>query len=262
MRTETLGPFTAGIDRTLVKGGPEKTVLYDLLNGYIDISGRAVSRPGSSQETSTLAGTKGLAVFGGKFVVFASSVVAMADSRFVCAVLVHPTDSTKTVAKIHYADAIAGALYVAAEFDNGDIFHYWLNPADTWAASHDYQVGDLVQPAVENGFVYRAARFDAPAPSWAPKVTRALNDYVEPTTYNGFKYKATEVDGANPRSGDTEPTWPTSDGATVYEDTNIPTIAPGGTTTDPGDAPGSGTTDRYGSGTGANRSGGGHTERQ
>lgn len=260
MRTSTVGPFTNGIDRKHVKGGASPTAVYDLLNGYVDITGRAVSRPGTQQDAQLPPGTKGLTVFGGKFHVFATVVTAMADPRYVCDVLLHPTDQTQTLAHIHYADGMAGALYVVAEFANGDVFHYWLNDADvtTWKHNHVYDIGDLVAPTVPNGLVYRAARFDAPSPKWSPKVQRALNDYVEPTTYNGFKYLCIEVDGANPRSGDTEPKWPIRRGATVFEDTNITTTtSPGDTTPDPPDSTGGQTQDRYGTGTGAGSTGNG-----
>lgn len=87
--------------------------------------------------------------------------------------------------------------------------------------------------------------------STGTSVTASAPDVIEPTTYNGFEYVASAVFGASPHSGVTEPTWPTSVGATINEDadstfTSAPTVTPNPTNVVP-----TSVKDRYGSGTGS-----------
>lgn len=241
--------------RLLDKGGASAESLYELTNGYINASRRATHRPGTTLETASLGGTKGLCVFKGAFVVFSHQVTPMSDSRFTCEVLTHPTDPNQPLADIHFAEPFLGHLYVSAEFADGSVYHYWLQVAETWAAGSNYKVGDLVQPSVPNGYAYRATRSgDAPL-TWAPDVARAVNDVVVPTVDNGFDYIVTSVIGDAPRSGSTEPNWPEADGATVFEDTGreppTPPSGDGSGQTLPSDVE-----DRYGSGSGSGGSGG------
>ena len=42
----------------------------------------------------------------------------------------------------------AAPIGTTAEFENGDVFHYWLQTGDTWQADHVYQLGDIVSPSV------------------------------------------------------------------------------------------------------------------
>lgn len=163
--------------------------------------------------------------------------------------------NTIALEKIHFAEPFMGALYVAAEFENGNIYHYWLQPGTQWEASKVYQLGDLVYPAIPTGYVYKAVRLGSAYPPWAANASRSdgttsgyVQSMIEPTTYNGFYYTCIATTGSNPRSGTTEPDWPTEDGATVIEstdnppDVNIPTTT---TATDAGTVP-STVTDRYG----------------
>ena len=139
---------------------------------------------------------------------------------FVVDILRHPQASFSGRLKyIHFASPFLGYLYVVAEFDNGDVFHYWLQNPQTWLANHQYQVGDLVQPTVPNGYYYKAMPAVNP-PAWAPNVSRANGGIVQPTIPNGYKYTVTATNGANPASGAIEPIWPAVDGATVIEFTD------------------------------------------
>jgi len=150
-----------------------------------------------------------------------------------------------------------GALYVVAEFENGNIYHYWLQPGEAWEANHAYKAGDLVYPSTPTGLVYRASRLGSANPPWAPDVPRYdgsggsgyEQSVIEPTTYNDFFYTAIATTGSNPRSGTEEPIWPTTDGATVVESTdNPPDVNTPTTTQDPSSSttPSSPVTDRYG----------------
>jgi hypothetical protein len=216
----TLTALKAGIDRRKRKGGTNPGELYDLLNGYVNGRGRIVARGGTEEETTALAGTIGLMTFDDEFVVFAIEAVAV-PSGYVCEIIQHPITPTLELAKIHFAEAYMGFPYVCAEFANGDVYDFWLRRADAWEAETVYLEGQLVEPTTPNGYVYRAKRTGAAAPTWAPNVLRAENDIIEPTVANGYRYTCTDVLGANPRSGATEPTWPTETGALVYEDTDL-----------------------------------------
>lgn len=137
-----------------------------------------------------------------------------------------PSVNAIPIKEIHFAAPYLGFLYVVAEFQPdssglGSVFHYWLQLSGTWAPNTDYRIGDVVQPIVPNGLLYTASRKSAPNPVWAPNVQHAVNDQVEPTTPNGFYFKVTAVQGSNPTSGNTEPTWPTADGATITENSQL-----------------------------------------
>lgn len=183
------------------------------------------------------------------------------DSYVVTIVGVGETGTTTTpgenfaLEKIHFAQPFMGALYVVAEFDDGGVFHYWLQQGEQWEADKVYKAGDLVYPETPTGFVYRAKRLGSANPPWAANALRydgTTSGYeasvIEPTVYNDFYYTCIATTGASPRSGETEPEWPVVDGATVIEstdnppDVNIPTTTvEGGTNT-----PASTTVGRYG----------------
>jgi Concanavalin A-like lectin/glucanases superfamily len=161
--------------------------------------------------------------------------------------------------EIHFASPFMGVLFVTAEFSvadpvvlaqYGSVFHYWIQSGSTWVASKDRMIGDIVVPSVLNGLEYVASRHGTPNPVWAPSVLHSVNDRVEPTVPNGFYFTAITTEGANPVSGATEPTWPTTDSATVTENSavdsdqvaSLVTAAP----QPPTNVPGSTITTRYG----------------
>lgn len=232
MSAQALGPVKAGITRLREKGGASADSLFNLVNGYVTAA-RSIEQRAGTVHVQALppAGTKGLCTFRGKLHVFASTPVAVANPLFVVDILRHPVINTAALADIHFAKPYLGYLYVSAEFDNGDVYHYWLQAVETWKPDTIYRIGQAVQPTVPNGFVYTAQRLGAPYPVWAPNVRRAIGDRVEPTTPNSFYYEVIDTVGADPRSGTTEPTWPLADGASIFEDTGKPTPPPqsGGT---------------------------------
>lgn len=120
---------------------------------------------------------------------------------------------------IHFVGVILGELYVAAEFVDGTLKHYFLQEPDAWQANHVYALGELVQPTVPNGYYYQApAAVNAPA--WASGTVYAVGDTVQPITPNGWTYTVVEVTGDSPTSGEEEPVWPTREGAQVFEGTD------------------------------------------
>lgn len=151
---------------------------------------------------------------------------------------------------IHFAEPFMGALYVVAEFSNGNIYHYWLQEGEQWEANKVYKLGDLVFPADDTGLVYRATRLGSANPPWGAHVPRFDASYgsgyevsvIEPTVYNDYYYTCIATTGASPRSGTIEPDWPTEDGATVIEstdnppDVNIPTSIDASASTTPASA--------------------------
>lgn len=162
--------------------------------------------------------------------------------------------STIALEKIHFAEPFMGALYVAAEFEDGSIYHYWLQSGVTWEASTAYKAGDVIQPTVPNGIVYRAKRYGSAYPAWAPSVLRYdgtstgyEQSIIEPTVYNDFYYTCIYTVGTLPRSGTVEPTWPTEDGATVIESSdNPPDVTTPATVSPASNTVPSAVTDRYG----------------
>ena len=219
-RLTQLNASTGGINRLRIKGGPKPTNLYDLVNAYVDASGAPTSRPGTEQDVLLPEGTKGLMAFNGGLVVFSHLALSVSDPKYSVETIIHPTIPTAPLLEIHFAGPYLGFPYVAAEFINGDVFHYWLQRRSAWQAETAYREGDVVEPSTPNGYAYRAHRIGAPGVAWAPDVARANGDKVEPTVANGFEYTVIDTMGANPRSGTTEPVWPEQTGGVVIEETN------------------------------------------
>lgn len=226
MSEVVLNTLKAGINRLRTKGGADPSSLYDLLNGYVTIDGSTVSRPGSDEDATLPAGTVGLCAFNGGLVVFSDSPKANMPPGYTCEVLRYPNapgDAAPTLSKVYFDKPFLGHLYVVAEFSTGEIFHYWLLATGTsatvatWEASHQYNVDAVVQPNVPNGFYYKPASSQIP-PAWQPNEAHAVGDQCVPSVLTGWKFTVIEADGAHPASGDTEPDWPTEDGATVTED--------------------------------------------
>jgi hypothetical protein len=245
MRQVLLNDFSGGVNRLRTKGGASEKYLYTLENAYVTHENTIQSRPASVAFHKLPAGTKGLAAFQNKLHVFADTIIAMTDDRFVCNVIKHPTNPDASLYEIHKAVPFVGHLYVVAEFIDGDVYHYWLRNPDTWSASTDYLQNDLVIPSVPNGYAYRARRLGSARPAWAAGTARAVNDTIEPTVYNGFYFTVTAVYGTNPSSGQVEPAWNASAGATTIESSDGQVQAPVVVTTpviigpQPGTGPGS-----------------------
>lgn len=137
------------------------------------------------------------------------------------------------VVKVHFAGLILGKIYVAAEFNTGLVRHYWLQEPGNWSPDTIYGLGQLVQPSDHDGYYYQA-NTAGKSPAWAAGQPKIVGDVVQPTTPNGWEYVATDVTG-NAVTGTTEPAWPTSEGATVFEGTDSITIPSGsGTATGAG----------------------------
>ena len=216
MRQEALTTIKGGLNRLRTKGAALKDSLYELKNGYVTVERTVEVRPGTILEHTLPAGTLGLVAYNSKFHVFASDDVSGIDTdNFTLHILRAPDGEDLTT--IHFAKPFLGALYVAAEFADGDIYHFWLQDPDAWAASTTYDANKIIEPTTENSYVYRATRLGPPYPKWTPGAPLTVGDKIEPTTYNGFYFEVVAVNGDNPRTGTTEPDFDVTEGAIVVE---------------------------------------------
>ena len=224
-----------GMNRMRVKGSPSPESLYELTNAYVDASGAIRSRPGTTLDVTFPAGTHGLMPYQDRLLVFATTVIATGDADYECVAVPHPTDSTVEIEKIHFAAPFMGYPFVVVEYDNADVYYFWLQETDAWEASTAYSLGDTVQPTTANGYVYVATRLDSPGVTWAAGVEREVGDAVEATTFDGFQYTVTVAEGNPARSGETEPTWNAEDGALTEESVDFTPASNSSTgSTDPG----------------------------
>lgn len=218
MRIVPLSTANAGMTRLRSKGHAAPNTLYDLLNGYITQAGTVRPRPGTQTDIVLPPDTKGLVAHKCRLYVFSHTPqVTSNPDKYIVATLRHPIDPNIKIVQIHFAAPFMGFLYVAAEFEDGNTWHYWLEELDTWSPNTDFKVGDRVFPDTENGFAYRATRPGSPYPAWTANTQRAIDDVIEPTIHNGYKYTVIAVTGENPRSGTLEPNWPSESGAQVVE---------------------------------------------
>ncbi|WWW34526.1 hypothetical protein V8017_16080 [Stenotrophomonas rhizophila] len=228
-RIVTLNAAKGGINRLRTKGGADPSTLYDLVNGYVDQAGVPRSRPGTKNRVTLPAGaTKGMCAYDGKLIVFSHVPQDIPASTPVteCEVLKHPSTPDLPLKEIHFAGPFLGYLYVAAEFINGDVYHYWLQRGSTWEPDKIYLPGALVIPSDPNGIAYQLDSGTQTYPVWVRNVARLIGDVVVPTVDNGYKYTATDAFGPAPRSGAVEPSWPSSPGATVFEDSDVANPTP------------------------------------
>ena len=253
----SLTSLKSGIDRLRTKGGARADALYDLVNGYITIQGTVKARGGSTKVVALPADSRGLCVFKGKVITFHHNSTSGTSGVLQVVILPHPTDSTQTLKEIHFAQPHLGALYVVAEYANGDVFHIWLNNAATWKASTAYTPGAKVAPTVPNGFQYVVKSDPETRPRWLPSVVRTVNDEIIPTTDNGYYYTCVAVSGTG-KSGTKEPTWPTTVGGVVVENSSAAAQTGTGPTGDTGtgDTGGTGGTGTGGTGGGVSSGGG------
>lgn len=258
MRQFSISSAKAGMTRLRDKGGAKSDSFYMLRNCYVTADRSVVPRPGSVLDTTLPAGvTKGLMMFRNKLYVFSSEYHEIVSDKYRLIVLQHPdSDNDAPLLAIHFAQPFLGYPYVVATFaDDPDMaYHYWLEGEGesdlAWQPDTNYDLLEIVHPTVQTGYTYRAHRLGPPGEKWAAGEERAIDDVIEPTVENGYEYVVVEAYGNPPRSGNTEPTWPTEEGAIVIEEADL-SPAPQPPPAPPQVPPG--TEDRYGSGrTGSN----------
>jgi hypothetical protein len=250
VRTVAIAENSDGVNLLRVKGGASPKALFSLVNGWITQKKTINARPGTVFAAAAPPFTVGGVGFENKIHVFAETPVASIDPLVVVDVLRHPTGGAARLKLIHKAFPFLGRLYVVAEFTDGVVKHYWLENPVAWSASKAYAVGSVVRPVTASGFYYEN-KTPVSYPAWQASTEVAIADKRQPTTVNGFVYTVTAVGGPAPhKTGNTEPVWPTTVGATVVErlySTETP-VPPGSPTPDPGTDGGGrgGTGDEYG----------------
>lgn len=221
LRPLVLSSLDAGMTRLRIKGGAAQDALYELTNGYVDASGAPTCRDGTRWSYTLPAGTVGVTAFKGKLYVFSQTPVTLTNPLYVNAVLVNPVPGyVGTLTTIYFAKPYLGYLYVVAGFVDGSgnetVYHYWLQQPAAWSANTVIPINGQVQPDTPNGFYYQA-QTPINAPVWQPNTPYTVGQVVRPSVDNGYLYECTAAIGTNPTSGTTEPTWPTSPGAQVFE---------------------------------------------
>ena len=234
-RPVNLTTAEGGINLQRTKGSARANTLRDFLNGYVDHDGIPTSRYGSRAQAITGAGTlpKGLTAYKKALYAFAHEPVAWAtqpgQKPVTTIVLRNRRDLDSPIRKVWFVGEYMGLLYVAVEYDNGDVVHFWLEEVEEWKPNTAYRLGQLVRATGGGGggYVFRAGRSGTAHPPWAPNVARAIGDRVEPTTPTGWYYEVTATAGDAPRSGTVEPVWPMVEGDVVYEDVDGVSTVPG-----------------------------------
>jgi len=235
MRSVSLTTNNAGMTRLRRKGNASPGTLYDCLNAYITMSGTIKPRPGTRLHKQLPEGTCGLVAHNGKLVVFTSTPIVDDDERYSYVLVKHPITPSLKATECHFAQPFMGYIYAVIEFEDSQYFHFWIEEVDAWEAGKIYPEGTAVLPTAPNGFRYVAERSSLNYPLWAPNVARQVGENVEPTVSNGFFYQVIAVTGDTPRSGGTEPVWPTVEGGTVIESQSVTYQAvPPDTTPGPG----------------------------
>lgn len=142
-------------------------------------------RPGLTLVATLEAGTKGLHAGNGKLNTYfgGTGTVTHANALFKANRVPNTAAPTSAVSFVHYSDVFNGFQYVAVEYANGSISHHYLDNPGTWAASTAYTLGQFRIPTVANGYRY--------------EITTAGT------------------------SAATQPTWPTTIGATVTDGTAV-----------------------------------------
>lgn len=234
-----------GITRLRTKGGALRNTLFDLTNGYVTAGKTVQVRPGTFRR-QTVAGTKGLISFAGLFHVFSDASIAV-PGGYEDHVLSNPQNRSSTLVRIHFVAPYLGFLYVAAEFSDGTVQHFWLQDSGTWTANTVQFLGNFILPTTDDGFAFAATRLEPPHPTWQANIGVSVNDIYEPTVYNGYMFKAIAVLGDSPHTGQTEPVWPTVENAQIQEFGDFDVSSGANTTSSTSvPTPGRTITDRYG----------------
>jgi len=232
MRQENLTVIKGGLNRLRTKGAALKDSLFELLNGFVTLEKTVKVRPGTILETTLPAGTVGLVSFDQKLQVFASTNVQNIPVGYNLNLLRAPDGEVLT--RVHFAEPFLGALYIAAEFADGDTFHFWLQESTDWLADTAYDFNELVNPTTPNSFVYRATRNGAANPVWSEGADRVVGDKIEPTVRNGFFFEVVQIFGTLARSGTVEPDWDNAvDGQLINENVDGTLIPDAATPTRP-----------------------------
>lgn len=181
MPTITFDQFDGGLDRRKGPSAAGANQLRELTNAYVTRGKEVRRRPGKSLHLNLQNGSVGLFGLLGKLATFSGNLdVDHLSSLVENYQLPHPTNSARTLSRVWVADVFRGYIYASAEYDDGSVYHHYLDDPGAWVASTNYAIGNIVRPTVPNG----------------------------------YRYEATADTGS---AGGSEPAWPTTVGATVVD---------------------------------------------
>jgi len=229
MPAVTLSLVARGIDRTRVRGNAQPDGLYELTNAYVTPARTIRKRPGFKRIGTVPAfdsafpaqawDAKGLCSLKGALVFFSDRVRAGHPTLRVIRYVPLEGEpagwvNDATLLDVRMIGVFLGRLYIAARWvlptNEQRIRHYWMQDPPAWEAVNSYSEGDVVRATPDNGFVY-ALRTVPVYNAWRPSTEYQIGDSVQPTVANGFRYQLVAAEDTPRVSGDTEPTWPTTD---------------------------------------------------
>lgn len=147
--------FEGGLDVRKSSTVSDANRLKVLTNAYIT-KGKAIrKRPCLSILTTLETGTIGLGASGGKLQTFYSgnAAIAHANTFFQANRVTHPSAVTP-VTKLHFCSAFQGFPYIAVEYADGSVKHFYMDAPGAWTAAKTYALGAFVTPTVPNGYRY------------------------------------------------------------------------------------------------------------
>ena len=121
--------FDVGLDVRRGASVSDANRLRRLENAYVTTGKSLQKRPGLTQIATLESGTVGLRGGLGKLNTFysAAGTITHANTFFLANKVAHPTTPATNVAKVHYADAFLGFLYVAVEYTDGVVKHHYID---------------------------------------------------------------------------------------------------------------------------------------
>jgi hypothetical protein len=131
--------FDLGLDVRQGKTVSDANRLRVLKNAH-PTTGRFLRKRPCLKLVATLeSGTVGLKGAGGKLNTFyATGSITHANSLFKANLVPHPDSNTATeVASVHYCDAFLGYLYASIEYDDGTIWHHYLDANSSYPSTTD-----------------------------------------------------------------------------------------------------------------------------
>lgn len=181
MPATTFDRFDKGMDLRRGAGVQDANAVILLKNAHVSTGWTLQKRPGTTLVANLEAGTVGLKAGNGKLNTFQGhgAAVSHANTLFQANRIAHPSASGVLPSRVRAAQVFNGFLYVAAEYDNADVYHSYLDTDSEWSAA----------------------------------AVKTVGDFVQPVTVNGYRYECT----ASGTTGATEPNWPTTVAGTVVD---------------------------------------------
>lgn len=129
-----------GIDLRKGESVSDANRLLEGINCYISHGMALKKRPGTRIDVTLEPGTKGLVAGQGYLNTFYSgdAEIVHENPLYKTHKLTRLDGSTSPIAHIHYADVFQAYFYVAAEYEDGEIFHHYLDGGERSIKNPDY----------------------------------------------------------------------------------------------------------------------------